>query len=284
MVNSILCTGGSGFFSRAFVEDCLKRGVPRICIYSRGEARQAAMRAELGDPPSCRWLIGDIRDRARLRRAMEGVDTVLHSAALKRVEVGEYNPSEMVSTNVGGTQNVIEASIDAGVEHVIALSSDKACAPLNCYGATKLVAEKLFAAAGALCGNRVQYSVIRYGNVAASTGSVIPTWRAAVAGGQQVVLTDPAATRFWLTVSEAVGLVWRAIETRDPFFVPTMPAYALGDLAEAMGVSCETFSGLRPGEKLHESILAEYEPGGPVTSDEARRMTITELREALGSV
>lgn len=280
MVNSILVTGASGFFGRAFVEDCLKRGVPRICIFSRGEARQAAMRAELGDPAACRWFIGDVRDVGRLRQAMEGVDLVIHAAALKRIEVAEYDVSEVVKTNVGGTLNVVDAATSAGVKKVIGISSDKAAAPINAYGATKLVMEKILLAANNSRGaSGPVFAVCRYGNVWGSTGSVVPTWRSWIARGAKTVpVTSPDATRFYMTREEAVRLVWdtAAAMKGGELVVPTLPAYRLADLALAMGVEMNV-TGLPSHEKLHETM-------GGQPSDCARRMNVDELREALQCV
>lgn len=251
-----------------------------MCVYSRGEYAQALMREEFGDDYRMRFFIGDVRDRTRLRRAMEGCDTVVHAAALKRVEVGEYDSIEMVRTNVDGSGNVIEAATDAGVAKVVALSSDKACQPENCYGATKLVSEKLFLAANNSRGaSGPIFSVVRYGNVSGSTGSVIPTWRRALEQGLRVRLTDPEATRFWMTRQQAVRLVLDTIEHMrgGELVIPELPAYRLGDLAEAMGVSYHP-CGLGRGEKLHESMAAGN------SSDKARRMSVDELRMELAHV
>lgn len=280
MVKSVLCTGSSGFFGRAFVESCLRLYVPRICIFSRGEARQAEMRAQLGDPPSCRWFIGDVRDVGRLRQAMEGVDLVIHAAALKRIEVAEYDVSEVVKTNVGGTLNVVDAATSAGVKKVIGISSDKAAAPINAYGATKLVMEKILLAANNSRGaTGPLFAVCRYGNVWGSTGSVVPTWRSWIARGAKTVpVTSPDATRFFMTRAEAVQLVWdTALAMKGgELVVPTLPAYRLADLAAAMGVEMNVV-GLPAHEKLHETM-------GVQPSDCARRMGVEELREALASV
>ena len=275
-MDSILITGGSGFFGRAFVEECFSRSVERICIFSRGEALQAKMRSELLDHKSCRWFIGDVRDRWRLRRALEGVEVVVHAAALKRVEVGEYNHSEMVRTNIAGAENLIEASIDSGVKKVVMISTDKAVSPVNCYGATKLVAEKLVLAGNSLSGNRTKFSVVRYGNVWGSTGSVVPTWKTLIERGEtEVPVTSPFATRFFMTKKQAVDLVWETIETMNggELVMPELPAYELSDLAHAMGVRMK-ITGLPKHEKVHETM-------GGIPSDLARRMSVKELKEAL---
>lgn len=279
-MRSILVTGGSGFFGRGFVRKVLDMGVQRVCVFSRGEYAQALMRQEFGNDSRLRFFVGDVRDKERLTRAMDDVELVVHAAALKRVEVGEYDSSEMVKTNVIGAMNVIEAATDAGVSKVVALSSDKAYAPANCYGASKLVAEKLFLAANNSRGKDGPiYAVTRYGNVSGSTGSVIPTWRRELEQGRPVRLTHPEATRFWMALDEAVDLV---IDTAysmkgGELAVPTLPAYRLGDLAEAMGVQYHV-TGLGDGEKLHESMDAEQ------SSRTARRMSVDELREALAHV
>lgn len=275
---NILVTGGTGYFGQAFVHQALNRGAERVCVFSRGEYQQSLMRKEFGDDERLRFFVGDVRDASRLRRAMEGIDLVVHAAALKRVEVGEYDSGEMVKTNVLGSMNVIEAATDAGVRKVVALSTDKACEPLNCYGASKLVSEKVFLAANNARGSKGPiFAVCRYGNVSGSTGSVIPTWRRAIELGHGLVnLTDPNCTRFWMTREQAVDLVMETAETMvgGELVIPQLPAYRLGDLAEAMGISyVET--GLTAGEKLSESMR----PGE--TSEMARRMSVQELREQL---
>lgn len=246
-----------------------------ICIYSRGEYAQALMRQDIPDPDNrLRWFIGDVRDAKRLCRAMQGVDLVINAAALKRVEVGEHNPVEMVYTNVLGAINVIEAAQDAGVSRVVSISSDKACAPLNTYGATKLTAEKLMLAANNTRGSKgPRYAVCRYGNVAGSTGSVIPTWRALIkqftdampltAQTIQVPMTDPACTRFWMTLEEACALVlWTArMMEGGELVVPILQAYRLGDLAKALDVESYII-GMGPGEKKDEMMISQHETAG----------------------
>ena len=279
----VLITGGSGFFGQAMTKRLLAEpGVERICIYSRGEYAQAMMRQGTPDQDGkLRFFVGDVRDRDRLRRAMEGVDVVIHGAALKRIEVGFYDPSEMVKTNVLGAMNVIEAAHDAGVQKVVALSSDKAFEPVSAYGQSKALAETLFLAANNARGKSgPRFSCVRYGNVSGSTGSVIPKWRQLINTGKIVVpVTDPECTRFWMTADEATALVWDTINTMygGELNIPTLPAYRLGDLAEAMGVAMD-ISGLPEWEKRHEGMG----PGN--TSDVARRMTIDEIREGLRNV
>lgn len=276
---AVLVTGGSGFFGRAFVERLLQTGVRRICVYSRSEHVQARMREEFHDE-RLRYFIGDVRDVARLERALQGVDWVIHAAALKRVEVGEYDAGEMVKTNVLGAMNVIEAAQWAHVRRVVALSTDKACQPVNCYGASKLAAEKLFLAANNSSGELgPRFAVVRYGNVAGSTGSVIPTWRRALEEDRTVEMRHPEATRFWMSVQHAVDLVLRTAMTMvgGELVIPDLPAYRLEDLATAMGVRYEV-TRLLLGEKLHESMR----PGEDSAS--ARRMSVDELRSELAHV
>lgn len=297
-MSSVLITGGTGFFGRAFVKACLAKGVERVCIYSRDEYKQAMLRQMLGDDPRMRWFVGCVRDQDRLTRAMHGVSTVIHAAALKRVEVGEYNPDEFVKTNVLGSLNVVRAAIDAGVKNVVALSSDKAAAPYNIYGATKLVMEKLMLAANNMT-DKVNFAVTRYGNVANSTGSVIPIWTRAMARNEELIVTDPRCTRFWMTADEAVDLVMHAIGKRT-MFVPDLSAYQLGDLAAAMGGRIKVV-GLRGGEKMHEAMIGPDEIGdfqrnghywerdheggelckAPLSSETAPRLTVAQIQEKI---
>jgi FlaA1/EpsC-like NDP-sugar epimerase len=274
---SILITGGSGSFGSAFVRHLLKEHSPkRVIVFSRDEHKQARMGEEIQDS-RLRLFIGDVRDRDRLRRAFEDVEIVVHAAALKRIEVGAYNPGEMVKTNILGAVNVIEASQDAGVHRVVALSTDKAYQPVSPYGQTKALAESLFLNANNTRGKTGPiFSVTRYGNVAGSAGSVIPKWR----GMNGVVpVTDPECTRFWMTMDEAVALVVRTIETMrgGELNIPELPAYRLADLAEAMRARMNVI-GLPDYEKLHESMADGN------SSNTARRMNVDELREALVTV
>lgn len=276
----VLVTGGTGSFGQAFVQRALEGGVERICVFSRGEHAQAAQRAAYGENGRLRWFIGDVRDRDRLRRAMEGVEVVVHAAALKRIEVGHYNPVEMIKTNVLGAVNVIEAAMDAGVKKVVALSTDKAYQPVSPYGFSKALAESLFLAANNIRGaNGPIFAVCRYGNVAGSAGSVIPKWREILRTSDTVPVTDPACTRFWMTMREAVDLVIHTIQTMTggEFVIPELPAYCLRDLAEAMDAKMD-ICGLDSWEKKHEGIR------DGLTSDNAHRMSVDELREALVSV
>jgi FlaA1/EpsC-like NDP-sugar epimerase len=281
-MKSILVTGGTGSFGRAFARHLLAHDLcERVCIYSRGEHAQAEMRADLGDDPRLRWFIGDVRDQSRLRRAMTGVGIVVHAAALKRIEVGAYNPVEMVKSNVLGSINVVEAAQDAGVGKVVALSSDKACEPISCYGASKALAESVFLAANnTVAAGGPRFAVCRYGNVWNSNGSVVPTWRRMIeAGAKAVPVSDPDCTRFWMAIDHAVDLVLDTVATMrgGELVVPDLPAYRLGDLAEAMGVKT-IVKGLPGHEKKHESMLI----GEP--SDRARRMSVAELREKLAQI
>lgn len=284
-MTSILITGGTGYFGRAFVKRLLARSTcERICIYSRDEFKQAMMRQDLEDDPRLRFFVGDVRDLPRLQRAMAGCGVILHAAALKRVEVGEYNPTEMVKTNVMGTMNVIEAAQDAPLRsdpyprRVVYLSTDKACTPVNAYGASKLMGEKLILTANNTVGKHGPlFSVTRYGNIAGSTGSVVPIWRKMIKeGATEVPVTDPECTRFWMHIDQAVDLVLHTVETMKggERNIPILAAYRLGDLAEAMGVGIKVV-GMRPGEKKHEAI----DEGA--TSDITRRLTVSELQEEL---
>jgi UDP-N-acetylglucosamine 4,6-dehydratase/5-epimerase len=280
MPYSILITGGSGAFGTAFVKSIIAKEMGykrRIVVFSRNEHRQAEMAREINDSDRMRFFIGDVRDRDRLRRAMEGVQIVVHAAALKRIEVGFYNPMEVKKTNIDGAANVIEAAMDAGVNKVVALSSDKAFEPVSPYGTSKAFAESLFLAANNTRGSRGPlFAVVRYGNVWGSTGSVVPLWRSILTTSDTVPVTNPECTRFFMRMSEAVELVWNTIWDMKggEIMIPTLPAYRLGDLAEAMGGKMNIL-GLPAYEKLHESMG----PGN--SSDKARRMSVAELKEAL---
>lgn len=276
---SILVSGGSGSFGKAFIRRLLETdGADRICVYSRGEIAQAQMRQELRDDPRLRFLIGDVRDQTRLRRAMQGVDVVVHAAALKRIEVGVYNPIEMVRTNVDGAINVIEASQDADVKKVVGLSTDKAVESCGSYGASKALMESLFLAANnTVPADGCRYAITRYGNIFSSAGSVVPTWRSMIESGARAVpVSCPDVTRFFMTIDQAVDLVLDTIATMQggELNIPDLPAYRLGDLAEAMGVKM-IVKGLPDWEKRHE-VMRVGEP-----SNLARRMSVEELRYQL---
>jgi len=279
-VRSVLVTGGTGSFGRAFVPRVLGLGAERVCVFSRSEHTQAAMRDEYNEDERLRWFIGDVRDRDRLRRAMEGIETIVHAAALKRIEVGHYNPIEMVKTNVLGAINVIEAAQDAGVEKVVGLSSDKAYQPVSPYGTSKALAESLLLAANNTRGKSGPiFAVCRYGNVAGSAGSVIPKWREILKSVATVPVTDPDCTRFWMTMAEAVDLVTHTIEAMrgGEMVIPKLPAYRLEDLVDAMGATMD-IRGLNGFEKKHEGMR------DGLTSDMARRMTVSELRTGLEAI
>jgi UDP-N-acetylglucosamine 4,6-dehydratase len=259
---SILVTGGTGSFGRAFIRSVLEKhpNVRRLVVYSRDELKQFEMSQELSPQryPALRYFIGDVRDQDRLRRALEGVDTVVHAAAMKQVPAAEYNPFECIKTNVLGAQNMIEACLDSEVTNVVALSTDKAAAPINLYGATKLCSDKLFTAANNIKGPRdLRLSVVRYGNVLGSRGSVVPFFLAQRAKGV-FPITDPTMTRFNISLEEGVEMVLWALENAlgGEIFVPKIPSYRITDLAEAVGPECQIeVVGIRPGEKIHEEMI-----------------------------
>jgi len=259
----VLVTGGTGSFGKKFVQIMLREYQPRkLIIFSRDELKQHDMRVRGFDHPSLRYFIGDVRDVERLRRAMNGVDLVVHAAALKQVPACEYNPMEAIMTNVNGAKNVIDAALDSGVKRVVALSTDKAVNPVNLYGATKLCAEKLFVQSNAYSGvNGTRFSCVRYGNVVGSRGSVIPVFREQKRTGK-ITITDPRMTRFWITLEQGVRLVVRAAESTKggEVFVPKIPSMNIMDLARAIAPECEiTYTGIRTGEKLHEQLISEDE-------------------------
>lgn len=259
---SILVTGGTGSFGKAFVRNVLQRfpGVRRLVVYSRDELKQFEMSQEYPQTtyPAMRYFIGDVRDQARLRRACEGIDTIVHAAALKQVPAAEYNPMECILTNIHGAQNVIEAALDSGVKDVVALSTDKAAAPINLYGATKLCSDKLFVAANNIKGKReIKFSVVRYGNVLGSRGSVVPFFLKKRLDGV-LPITDLAMTRFNISLEEGVALVLRALDSAwgGEIFVPKIPSYSITELAKAIAPSCRVeVVGIRPGEKIHEEMI-----------------------------
>lgn len=259
---SILITGGTGSFGREFVRTVLERfpRIKRLVVYSRDELKQFEMQQQFPNAQysGLRYFIGDIRDETRLRRALEGIDVVVHAAALKQVVAAEYNPFECIKTNVLGAQNLIEACLDTGVERVVALSTDKAAAPINLYGATKLCSDKLFVAANNIKGRReIRFSVVRYGNVMGSRGSVIPFFLEQKKSGV-LTITDPRMTRFNISLREGVDMVLWSIEHAQggEVLVPKIPSYRIVDVAQAIGPQCEhRVVGIRPGEKIHEEMI-----------------------------
>lgn len=254
---TILITGGTGSFGKQFVQTIFQRYRPKkVIIYSRDELKQYEM-AQTYTAPQMRYFIGDVRDQPRLKQAMDGVDYVIHAAALKHVPVAEYNPMECIKTNIYGAENVIQAAIASGVERVIALSTDKAANPINLYGATKLASDKLFVAANNIVGERhTRFSVVRYGNVVGSRGSVIPFFQKLVAqGATELPITDPRMTRFWITLENGVDFVIKNFERMHggEIFIPKIPSATLTDLAAAIAPNLpHKIIGIRPGEKLHE--------------------------------
>ena len=279
-MRSILITGGTGSFGQAFTERLLKDELAsRICIYSRGEHDQAYMRRRLGEDKRLRFFIGDIRDLQRLGRAVSGCHVIVHAAALKRIEVGFYNPEEMVKTNVIGAMNVVEAAQECGVEKVVALSTDKAFQPISPYGHSKALAEQVFLSSNNTGGQKgPRFAVTRYGNVFDSSGSVAPTWRQMLEDGEtHVPMTDPECTRFFMWMDEAIDLVLHTIKTMKggEINVPKLPAYRLGDLAAAFRAQT-IITGLPKWEKRHESMDANN------CSENAPRLSTDELRIALG--
>jgi UDP-N-acetylglucosamine 4,6-dehydratase/5-epimerase len=255
----VLVTGGTGSFGRQFTRVALQRLNPRkLIVFSRDELKQSEMMADFGNEPRLRFFLGDIRDQQRLRRALDGVDYVVHAAALKQVPMGEYNPIEVIRTNIMGSAHLIDAAIDKGVEKVVALSTDKAANPINLYGATKLCADKLFVAGNSYAGaHKTRFSVVRYGNVVGSRGSVIPYFKKMKETGV-IPITDPRMTRFWITLDQGVDFVLKAFERMGggEIFVPKIPSMTLVDLAAAIAPGCRhDIVGIRPGEKLHEVMV-----------------------------
>jgi len=262
---TILITGGTGSFGGHFVKNILKKYEPRkVIIYSRDEYKQLLMQRSFVDYGDIlRFFLGDIRDRSRLHKAFDGVDYVVHAAALKQVPALEYNPTEAVKTNVIGADNIVDAAIEKGVQKVINLSTDKAVNPINLYGATKLVAEKIFVAANSYVGGKVKFSGVRYGNVIGSRGSVIPVFLGLKAAGvKEFPITDPQMTRFWISLDQSVELVIRALLESEggEIFVPKIPSMNIKNLAKAIDPECTfSYTGIRPGEKLHESLISDDE-------------------------
>jgi UDP-N-acetylglucosamine 4,6-dehydratase len=259
---SILITGGTGSLGKELIKTILAKWpkVERLIIYSRDEQKQFQMAQEypVDQYPMIRFFIGDVRDLERLKRAFIGVDYVIHAAAMKHVHIAEYNPDECVKTNIGGAENVIKATLGSSVTNVVALSTDKACAPINLYGATKLTSDKLFIAANNIVGKQdVKFSVVRYGNVMGSNGSVIPFFMDRRASGV-LPLTEPTMTRFNISLADGVKMVLHALEHSwgGELYVPKIPSYRITDVAEAIGPECEhPVVGIRPGEKIHEEMI-----------------------------
>ena len=272
--SSVLITGGTGSLGKSLVEYLLNESqVRRIAVFSRDELKQQCMRQHFQDNPRLRWFLGDVRDIERLKRALHKVDYVIHAAALKQVDTGEYNPMEFIKTNVIGSQNLIDAAIETGVKRVVALSTDKASSPINLYGATKLTADKLFVAANNYShGYGTFFSVVRYGNVMGSRGSVIPSFQQLASQGKPLPITDLRMTRFWISIESAVKFVIDSLEmmTGGELYVPKIPSMKIIDLAHAVAPDAKLEEiGMRPGEKLHEEMIS---------ADDSRRTIILENR------
>jgi UDP-N-acetylglucosamine 4,6-dehydratase (inverting) len=261
---SVLITGGTGSLGKALTDTIFKKwpNIKRLVIYSRDEQKQFQMAQEFSETeyPAIRYFIGDVRDLERLKRAFIDIDYVIHAAAMKHVHIAEYNPDECIKTNIGGAENVIKASLSSSVEKVVALSTDKACAPINLYGATKLTSDKLFIAANNIKGKQnIKFSVVRYGNVMGSNGSVIPFFMNKRKSGI-IPITDPSMTRFNISLDGGVNMVLHALENTwgGELYVPKIPSYKILDIAEAIAPECKIeIVGIRPGEKIHEEMIAE---------------------------
>jgi len=281
---SILITGGTGSLGNEIVRQLLAfEDVHRIVILSRDELKQQLMRDRFRNDPRLRWFLGDIRDEERLRRAFHGVDYVVHAAALKQVDTGEYNPMEFIKTNVMGSQNVIEAAIDSGVTKVVALSTDKASSPINLYGATKLTADKLFIAANNYSqGYGTSFSVVRYGNVMGSRGSVIPNFLELSRSGLPIPITDARMTRFWISIEAAARFVLDSfpIMTGGELYVPKIPSMRIVDLAKAIAPNSDVIEiGIRPGEKLHEEMISKEDSRRTKSIDHSRMVMLPVVSE-----
>jgi len=260
---SILITGGTGSLGKALTRHILKKypEIRRLIIFSRDEQKQFQMAQEFSiqEHPQIRFFIGDVRDKERLIRAFQDIDYVIHAAAMKHVHIAEYNPDECIKTNIGGAENVVDACLKTNVKRVVALSTDKACAPINLYGATKLTSDKLFIAANNIKGeNPIRFSVVRYGNVMGSNGSVIPFFINKKKEEGRLPITDPNMTRFNISLQGGVDMVMYALENAwgGELYVPKIPSYKIMDVAEAIGPECEKpIVGIRPGEKVHEEMI-----------------------------
>lgn len=262
---NILITGGTGTFGKKYIATLLEKfpKIGKIAVYSRDEFKQFEMSQlpEFKDNRKLRYFVGDVRDRERLSRAFEGINIVIHAAALKQIPSCEYNPFEAVKTNINGAQNVIDAAIDRGIEKVVALSTDKACQPINLYGATKLCSDKLFIAGNSYSGGKnTRFSVVRYGNVMGSRGSVVPFFNSLLdSGAKTIPITDKQMTRFWLKLEEAIDLVLHALDTMvgGELYVKKIPSIKITDLAEAIAPGLKLdITGIRPGEKIHEMMIS----------------------------
>jgi UDP-N-acetylglucosamine 4,6-dehydratase len=272
--STLLITGGTGSFGRAFVRACLTQtDLTRIIVLSRDELKQWDMRRLFEDDSRLRFFLGDVRDLSRLERAFDGVDLVVHAAALKQVPAVEYNPFEAVKTNIHGAKNVIDAAIDRGVRKVIALSTDKASSPVNLYGATKLVSDKLFVDGNAYAGGKAtRFAVVRYGNVVGSRGSVVPLFKELAARGGEIPITDERMTRFWITLESAVRFVLDGFDRMHggEIFVPKIPSMRIVDLALALAPEAPIrIIGIRPGEKLHEELVSQHDARHTIDIDSA---------------
>ncbi len=276
---SVLITGGTGSIGKALISKLLKSSVRRIIIFSRDELKQYDLRAKLGNDSRFRWFLGDVRDVERLKLALNNVDYVIHAAALKQVDAGEYNPIEFIKTNVIGSQNIIEASMSSGVKKVIALSTDKASSPINLYGATKLTADKLFISANNYSLRYgTEFSVVRYGNVMGSRGSVIPFFRKLAEQNLSIPITDKRMTRFWITLDFASEFILESFRVMQggELYVPKIPSMKILDLAFAVCPDSKlTEIGIRPGEKLHEEMIS---------SDDSRRTIVLRDRFVINPV
>ncbi len=276
---TVLITGGTGSIGRSLIRKLLKTEARRIIIFSRDELKQYELRLKYDNDPRFRWFLGDIRDIDRLKIAFHDVDYVIHAAALKQVDAGEYNPIEFIKTNIYGSQNIIEASINSGVQKVIALSTDKASSPINLYGATKLTADKLFISANNYSFSYgTRFSVVRYGNVMGSRGSVIPFFKKLAEQGTPIPITDKRMTRFWISIDSACDFILESflLMQGGELYVPKIPSMKIIDLAMAVSPESEIIEiGIRPGEKLHEEMIS---------SDDSRRTTVLKNRFVVNPV